>query len=83
MTLITKDKIKIWIEAALIRALRTAAQTAVAMIPVGIAIQDVSWPAVAGTALLAAVLSILTSVAGIPEVNDGDSLHKVMTSEED
>lgn len=57
-----------WIKAALIRAIRTAAQTAVAMLPVAASIVEVDWRAVAGTAALAAVASILTSLGGLPEV---------------
>jgi hypothetical protein len=59
---------KKWIRAAGIRALKTCAQTAVAMIPVAVTIQQVDWLTVAGTAALAGVCSILTSVAGLPEV---------------
>lgn len=61
-----------WARAASIRAIKTAAQTAVAMIPAAAMIQQVDWIAVAGTAALSAVVSILTSVAGIPEVKDGE-----------
>lgn len=59
-----------WLRAAGIRALKTTAQTAVAMIPVGISINEVGWGAVIGTALLAGVASILTSVAGLPEIKE-------------
>lgn len=60
---------KIWIKAALVRAIRTMAQTAVALIGTnGIGITDVDWLAVASAAALAGVLSILTSIAGLPEV---------------
>ena len=62
-----------WLKAAAVRAVKTVAQTAVAMIPVGISITDVSWEMVAGTAILAGVVSMLTSLAGIPEVDDGIS----------
>lgn len=64
------EKFKKWFKAAGIRAVKTVAQTAVAMIPVGIAINEVDWLMVAGTAALAGVLSILTSVAGLPEVKE-------------
>ena len=60
---------KKWGKAAFIRALKTMAQTAVAMIPVSISITEVSWGAVIGTSALAAVTSLLTSLAGIPEEN--------------
>lgn len=61
---------KKWIEAAGIRALKTIAQTAAAMIPAAVTITAVDWATVAGTAALAGVLSILTSVAGLPEVDE-------------
>lgn len=63
-----------WIKAALVRAIKTAAQTAVALIGTNaIGITGVDWVAVASAAALAAVVSLLTSVAGIPEVRDGKS----------
>lgn len=65
--------LKRWAKAAGIRALRTAAQTAVALIPVGVSIADVTWPVVLGTAALAGVCSLLTSVAGLPEVEVDDA----------
>ncbi|MBR4072982.1 MAG: hypothetical protein IKK24_03465 [Clostridia bacterium] len=65
-----KQKILKWIKAAGIRALKTSAQTAVAMIPVGISIAEVGWTAVAGTAALAGVTSLLTSLAGLPEIKE-------------
>lgn len=62
--------IKKWIKCAGIRAIKTIAQTAVAMIPVGISITEVGWNAVIGTSLLAGILSLLTSVAGLPEMEE-------------
>ena len=59
---------KKWFKCAGIRAIKTIAQTMIAMIPVGISIDEVSWLSVIGTSLLAGILSLLTSVAGIPEV---------------
>lgn len=59
-----------WLKAAGIRAVRTFAQAAIAMIPVGITIDAVDWYIVLGTAALAAVLSMLTSLAGLPELED-------------
>lgn len=57
-----------WFKAAGVRAVKTVAQTAVAMIPVGVSVQEVGWVTVIGTAALAGVVSLLTSVAGLPEV---------------
>lgn len=59
---------KKWWKAAGIRALKTVAQTAVAMLPVMASIQEVAWTNVIGTAALAGVCSLLTSLAGLPEV---------------
>lgn len=61
---------KKWWKAAAIRAIKTMAQTAVAMLPAAAAINQVDWAVVAGTAALAGVASLLTSVAGLPEVKD-------------
>lgn len=66
------DKTKIWFKAAGIRAVKTLAQTAVAMIGVGATIGTVDWLAVISTAGLAAILSLLTSVAGLPEIKESD-----------
>lgn len=57
-----------WIKAAGVRALKTVAQTAVATIGTSAIIADVQWQMVVSASLLAGVLSILTSVAGLPEV---------------
>ena len=65
-----KTKVIRWIKAAGIRAAKTVAQTAVAMIPVGVSVTEVGWAAVAGTAALAGVVSLLTSIAGLPEVKE-------------
>ena len=63
------DKTKKWIKAAGVRAAKTMAQTAVAMLPVAATITAVDWQTVAGTAALAGVVSILTSLAGLPELD--------------
>jgi hypothetical protein len=63
---------KRWADAMAIRAIRTMAQTAVAMIPVAVSVTDVDWVTVAGTAFLAGILSILTSLAGLPEVDESE-----------
>ena len=60
---------KVWAKAAAIRAAKTMAQTAVALIPASATIAAVDWRVVAGTAALAGVTSILTSLAGLPEVD--------------
>ena len=57
-----------WIKAAGIRAIKTFAQAAVATIGTTALISEVNWPVVFSTAGLAAVLSLLTSVAGLPEL---------------
>lgn len=59
---------KNWIRAAGIRAVKTMAQTAVAMLPAAATIAAVDWVTVVGTAALAGVASVLTSLAGLPEV---------------
>ena len=59
---------KKWWRAAGIRALKTVCQTAVAMIPAAVTIMQVDWVAVIGTAVLAGICSLLTSLAGLPEV---------------
>ena len=63
------DKTKRWIKAAGMRAAKTMAQTAVAMLPVAATITAVDWRTVVGTAALAGVASVLTSLAGLPELN--------------
>ncbi len=60
---------KAWWRAALVRALKTVAQAAVGLIPAAASITDVDWRTVAGCALLAGLLSLLTSLAGLPELD--------------
>lgn len=57
-----------WIKAAGIRAIKTAAQTALGMITVGAAMADINWVAVGSTAAVAAIYSLITSLAGLPEL---------------
>lgn len=61
---------KQWLHAALIRALKTVAQTAVSMLTVGQYFTDVDWLGIASIALVAGIISILTSLAGLPEVDE-------------
>ena len=58
-----------WWQASLIRALKTICQTLIAMIGTSTLIEQVDWKVVASSAILAGVLSILTSLAGLPEVD--------------
>jgi len=60
---------KDWFKAAGIRAIKTVAQTAVATIGTSMALEDANWVMVASASVLAGVLSILTSIAGLPELN--------------
>jgi hypothetical protein len=66
----------IWLRAALIRAVRTIAQTAIATIGTSAVLSDVNWKVVISASVLSGILSILTAVAGLPEVD-------MMTEEEE
>ena len=59
-----------WFKCALVRAIKTICQTAVSLISVGTVMQDIDWVMVGSASLLAGILSILTSVAGLPEVKE-------------
>ena len=71
-----KKNFKLWLKCAGVRAIKTVAQTAIATIGTSAAMGDVNWVMVGSASLLSGILSILTSVAGLPEVNtyaDGKS----------
>lgn len=61
---------KEWVKAAAVRAIRTFAQTAIATIGTTALMEDVNWLVVGSASVLAAILSILTSIAGLPEVEE-------------
>ena len=67
-----KEKFKKWIKAAGIRSLKTVAQTAIATIGTSAILSEVNWAVVCSAAALAGLLSLLTSVAGLPEVKETD-----------
>ena len=64
------EKTKNWIKAALIRAVKTIAQTAVATIGTATVFSEVNWVMIVSASLLAGLLSVLTSIAGSPEVEE-------------
>lgn len=63
---------KTWLKAAGVRAIKTVAQTAIATIGTSAAMGEVNWIAVGSASLLAGILSMLTSVAGLPELKGGE-----------
>lgn len=65
-----RNKTKKWLKSAAVRAGKTFAQTAVSMLTVGQAVIDVNWLNVLSVSSVAAVISILTSIAGLPEVKE-------------
>lgn len=65
------DKARTWAKAAIIRAVKTFAQSFASLITVGAAIDEISWGFIASVSFVAAVYSIATSLAGLPEVEEG------------
>ena len=65
-----KDKLLKWLKPALVRAIKTVAQTMVATIGTSAVFADVNWAMVVSSSLLAGLLSILTSIGGLPEVKE-------------
>lgn len=65
------DTVK-WLKAAGIRAIKTVAQTAIATIGASATMGDVNWAMVGSASLLSGIISILTSIGGIPEVKEGE-----------
>ncbi len=63
-----KYDFKVWLKAAAVRAIKTIAQTAIATIGTSAVISEVNWLMVGSASLLAGILSILTSIGGLPEV---------------
>lgn len=64
------DKTKKWIKCAGVRAVKTMAQTALSLISVGAAMSEIDWVVVGSASLVAGIYSVLTSVAGLPEVEE-------------
>lgn len=64
----TKD----WLKASVIRAIKTFAQTAVSLITVGNMVTELNWTSILGISVTSAIVSVLTSIAGIPEVTESE-----------
>ena len=65
--------VKKWFKAAGIRAVKTMAQTALSLISVGAVMSDINWAVVGSASLVAGIYSMLTSIAGLPELKEGDA----------
>lgn len=66
-------KTKLWIKAAFIRAVKTMAQTAIATMSTSAVLSEIDWKVAISSTLLAGVLSLLTSIAGLPEVKTSEN----------
>lgn len=78
-----KENMKTWMKAAGVRALKTVAQTAAASIGTAAVLGEVNWLMVASAALLAGILSLLTSIAGLPEVSKTDNAAELSNGKEE
>lgn len=76
------EKVLTWLAAAAVRALKTAAQAALGVMSAASLMGDVSWVMVGSAALFSAIYSLITSVAGIPEIEEGASVMKLMKGEQ-
>lgn len=65
-----RSELKNWIKAAGIRAVKTVAQTSIAMIGTSVVVADVDWLVVVSASALSGILSLLTSIAGLPELKE-------------
>ena len=70
------EKSKKWLKATSVRAIKTLAQTALSMLTIGQAFIDVNWTTVISVSVVAAIYSVLTSVAGLPEVEEYENTCK-------
>lgn len=77
------DTMKAWWKATGIRALKTAAETALSLISVGAVLADIEWPVVVSASILAAIYSFLTCIVGIPEVDEGSSVVTIIEDDAD
>lgn len=62
----------LWFKAAIVRAIKTMSQSAIAMIGTSVVMSDVNWVMVGSATLVSGILSLLTSIAGLPEVKNGN-----------
>ena len=76
------EKVKAWLIAAGIRSIKTISQTLIAVLSTAVVLQDVDWMMALSAAALSGVLSILTSIAGIPEVAGGLPLGDIVKTTE-